>query len=196
MSSTSKSTPKKDNLVKIAGDLFYYQGFAATGIKQIIEKAGVAKGTFYSHFESKEELGIAWLQKYYNLWQAILDDLGSSGEPPQRKILSLFDILTEWMENYDFRGCLFLNTLAELPKPTGEMRHIIHTHKKNLRNSIYELTQAHFADKPKDFSRHKADVIYLFFESALVESQNFRELWPIQVARKETEHTLNGPSLH
>ncbi len=191
MSSTPKSSQKKDNLVEIAGDLFYYQGFAATGIKQIIEKAGIAKGTFYSHFESKEELGIAWLQKYYDLWQTILDDLNTSDKSPRQKILSLFDTLTEWMNTHDYRGCVFLNTLAELPKPTGEMRKIIRTHKENLRNYIYELTQAHFPDKPKDFSKHKADVIYLFFESALVESQNFREPWPIEVARKETEHTLS-----
>ena len=63
MPSLNSKISKRDELVGIASDLFYEQGYGATGVKQIIDTAGIAKGTFYSHFTSKEELGLAWLKK-------------------------------------------------------------------------------------------------------------------------------------
>lgn len=53
-----ETASKRDELIEIASKLFYQQGYQATGIKQIIDEAGIAKGTFYSHFKSKEELGL------------------------------------------------------------------------------------------------------------------------------------------
>ena len=58
----SNSSPKREELIEIASRLFYEQGYGATGIKQVIEEAGIAKGTFYSHFRSKEDLGLEWLK--------------------------------------------------------------------------------------------------------------------------------------
>ncbi|HEY2773713.1 MAG TPA: TetR/AcrR family transcriptional regulator [Candidatus Binatia bacterium] len=39
-----------------ANALFIRQGFEATTVDEIVAQAGVAKGTFYAHFDSKEEL--------------------------------------------------------------------------------------------------------------------------------------------
>ena len=64
---------KRDELLDIASTLFYRQGYGATGVKQIIETAGIAKGTFYSHFSSKEEVGLAWLKTRHFEWNAWLE---------------------------------------------------------------------------------------------------------------------------
>ena len=61
---------RREEIVEIASQLFYAQGFGATGIKQIIDTVGIAKGTFYTHFDSKESLGLAWLQARHSSWQA------------------------------------------------------------------------------------------------------------------------------
>ena len=190
MPSSGKATPKRDELVDIASRLFYEQGFGATGIKQIIETAGIAKGTFYSHFSSKEEVGVAWLKKRHTLWNDWLQKKLDEGKSPKGKILALFDFLEQWMQESNYRGCAFLNTLSEFPDPTNPMRQEIEAHKKGLKEAIQELTSQHFSKKPSSFTSHKGTIIFLLFEGALVEAQNFRDAWPITSARKEIKNLL------
>ncbi len=47
---------KQDALLNIAFDLFTSQGIQKTSISDIVEKAGVAKGTFYLYFKDKYDI--------------------------------------------------------------------------------------------------------------------------------------------
>ena len=49
-------------LTRAAKTLFVERGFAATSVDQIVAKAGVAKGAFYHHFASKEDVFRAVLE--------------------------------------------------------------------------------------------------------------------------------------
>ncbi len=51
-----KHTVRKNELLEISQQLFNERGYDATPISAILEKAGVAKGTFYHYFRSKEDL--------------------------------------------------------------------------------------------------------------------------------------------
>lgn len=51
-----KKKQKKDTLFSTAFDLFTSQGFNKTSISDIVEKAGVAKGTFYLYFKDKYDV--------------------------------------------------------------------------------------------------------------------------------------------
>lgn len=181
---------KRDELVGIASALFYEQGYGATGIKQIIETAGIAKGTFYSHFSSKEEVGLAWLNKRHHEWNAWLEKHLSNGKSARSKLLALFDFLETWMNDCDYRGCAFLNTLAEVPDPANPMREAILSHKKELQAKIQGLVAQHFEDKSSAYSNQKGTLIFIIFEGALVEAQNYRDLSPIICARKELKTLL------
>jgi len=46
----------RSRVLEAAVDLFADQGYDGTSVAQVIAKAGVAKGGFYHHFASKEEL--------------------------------------------------------------------------------------------------------------------------------------------
>ncbi|HKE18396.1 MAG TPA: TetR/AcrR family transcriptional regulator [Kofleriaceae bacterium] len=48
-------------MVAAARDLVLRQGYSATGVDQICRDAGVTKGAFFHHFESKDRLGEAIL---------------------------------------------------------------------------------------------------------------------------------------
>ncbi len=190
---TKPSTPtKRDELIDVASSLFYEQGFGATGVKQIIDTAGIAKGTFYSHFESKEELGVAWLKKRHQVWNGWLSTEVDKSTTPRRKVLALFDFLEKWMVESRFRGCAFLNTLAEVPDPENPMRHEISSHKSELRAAIQQLASEHFSDKSSAYAKQKGSIIFLLFEGALVEAQNFRDTWPIVEARKEVTQMISA----
>ncbi len=51
-----KKDERKKELIKIAYQLFLNNGYENTSVDEIIAKAKIAKGTYYYHFESKEQM--------------------------------------------------------------------------------------------------------------------------------------------
>lgn len=51
-----KTEQRKKELVKKAYELFIAKGYENTSVDDIIMSAGIAKGTYYYHFESKEQI--------------------------------------------------------------------------------------------------------------------------------------------
>ncbi len=50
----------KDNIVVAAMSLFRRQGYASTGLNQILQESGAPKGSLYHYFPGgKEQLGLA-----------------------------------------------------------------------------------------------------------------------------------------
>lgn len=47
---------RKDEFLDAAQELFYTRGYEQTSVNAVLEKVGVAKGTFYHYFKSKEAL--------------------------------------------------------------------------------------------------------------------------------------------
>ena len=51
-----KGEKRKQELLNIAYDMFLTRGYENTSVDEIIEKAQIAKGTYYYHFQSKEQM--------------------------------------------------------------------------------------------------------------------------------------------
>ena len=50
-----KKAERKQELLRIAYELFLSKGYESVSVDEIIAKAGIAKGTYYYYFKSKEE---------------------------------------------------------------------------------------------------------------------------------------------
>src|SRR5215468_7999552 len=105
----------RERLVTAAIELFYRHGFGAVGIDQVIAQAGVTKTTFYKHFESKDDLMVAAVQRRDEWESAAWNDAVHklAGEDPAGQLLALLDVMDLWFNDPDFRGCMFLNTAVE-----------------------------------------------------------------------------------
>lgn len=200
---TASPQTKRDEIVGIASRLFYLQGFGATGIKQIIDEAGVAKGTFYTHFKSKEELGVEWLSTRHLQWNTWLSDALQAVTSESDKILAAFTYLESWMKDSCYRGCAFLNTMAETPDASSAMRQEVIHHKGQLHDLFQSLAADHFqALSPNGQTIDKQEIkqlgstIYLLFEGALVEAQNFQDPWPITVAQQQVQTLLRSQKIN
>lgn len=95
--------------------LVHARGFAASGVKDITDVAGVPKGSFYAYFRSKEELGAAILHHYWSDIEARLLPILESSEPARKRIVRFFHALADDHEAGDFLlGCLVGNLSLEL----------------------------------------------------------------------------------
>ncbi|SFS02567.1 TetR/AcrR family transcriptional regulator [Anaeromicropila populeti] len=56
MKESKKTEERKKEILDIAEHLFQTKGYAETTIIDILEEVGIAKGTFYYYFKSKEEV--------------------------------------------------------------------------------------------------------------------------------------------
>lgn len=190
MQTNTRSAPKRDEILEVASRLFYEQGYTRTGIQQIIQEAGTAKGTFYSHFKSKEELGLAWLKARHQTWNGWLHDAIKSKRSAGAKLRGIFEFLGDWMGNCDYRGCAFLNTLCELPECDSDLRVEIANHKQELRELFQSLLAEHQPDWPKAKAETTGTTLFLLFEGTLIEMQNFRDQWPLEAAKRQVDSML------
>ena len=90
------------------------KGFNGAGVQDITDAAGVPKGSFYNHFESKEALGAEVVDRYgrNNPRRTALSD---TSLPPLRRLRAHFERLNESFASEGFgRGCLLGNFSAEL----------------------------------------------------------------------------------
>ena len=94
-------------LLEAGRDLVHARGFAASGVKDITDAAGVPKGSFYAYFRSKEALAEAILEHYWSDIQTRLLPNPGRGRLAQQRITRFFHALADDHEAGDFLlGCL------------------------------------------------------------------------------------------
>lgn len=90
MVATAEETRRR--LIEAARELFYLQGYEATSVAEILEKAGVHSGSLYHHFGSKERLLVEVLETYKEmLWPAVVQPVFESVEDPIQRIFGILD---------------------------------------------------------------------------------------------------------
>jgi TetR/AcrR family transcriptional repressor of nem operon len=96
-------------------ELVHTHGFAASGIKDITDAAGVPKGSFYAYFDSKDAFSAAILEHYWADIEARLVPILAAKGSPRQRITRFFHALADEHEARDFLlGCLIGNLSLEL----------------------------------------------------------------------------------
>ncbi|CAN5525561.1 TetR/AcrR family transcriptional regulator [soil metagenome] len=133
----------RDRLVAAAVELFYRQGFSAVGVDQVIAKAGVTKTTFYKHFEGKDELMVAAVQRR-DEWESVAWARAVqkvAGDDPSKQLLAMMDVLDLWFNDPEFHGCMFLNTAIEFPNPHDPVHQAAAAYKQRTRDHWRDLAK-------------------------------------------------------
>lgn len=88
---TQRSTATREDIIVACLQLFARRGFHNTSISDIANGAGITKGAIYWHFENKEALFAAILDKMKYNWQRIVLQHVDEVDSPREKIDQLFD---------------------------------------------------------------------------------------------------------
>lgn len=121
---------QRDRLLDAAMERLHAQGFNGSGVQDITADAGIAKGSFYNHFESKAALGAAALERYFRARtcarMAVLHD---ATLPPLTRLRCYFESLAVLLgrSGYD-GGCMIGNMAAELADHSALIRDQLAAH--------------------------------------------------------------------
>jgi AcrR family transcriptional regulator len=113
----------RDRILETADRLFYRQGIRVVGVDTVAAEIGISKRTLYNYFPSKDDLIVAYLSRR-------LRPMEPSDLPPAEQILGDFDRLELAMRRDGYRGCPFVNAVAELADPAHAAHKVAIAHKQ------------------------------------------------------------------
>ncbi|MDR0360575.1 MAG: TetR/AcrR family transcriptional regulator [bacterium] len=187
----------REHVLRVARDLFYWEGIRATGVDRVAAAAGVAPTTLYRLFASKDDLVAAYVEResrLYREWFAAALEAG--GPDPRARILALFDALSEQVQPDRCRGCPFQMTLAELPEPDLAAHQGAVDTKAWVRSRLEELTaelaQPASASAPAADPAELADQLAVIIEGVYASVASLGAEGPARRARALAERLLGG----
>ncbi|MBI5264852.1 MAG: TetR/AcrR family transcriptional regulator [Bradyrhizobium sp.] len=121
----------KERILETADRLFYLQGIRAIGVDTIAAEIGISKRTLYNHFPSKDALITAYLERRFV--RPPPSEPRPSARTAVEQILATFDSLERRFASRDFRGCPFVNAVAELGEEDRAVKRIAKAFKESRR---------------------------------------------------------------
>ena len=122
----------RERLMEAGLQTLQVQGFNGCGVQDITAAAGIPKGSFYNHFQSKEALAVEALDRFWQSGTGRRAVLSDTNLDPVERLRRYFRMLSDGVVQHEFqRGCLIGNFSSELS-----------THSRPVRDRLTELYAA------------------------------------------------------
>jgi TetR/AcrR family transcriptional repressor of lmrAB and yxaGH operons len=111
----SNAAQHREAIVRTTMRLFRKQGYASTGLQQILAESGAPKGSLYHYFPGgKEALGEAAVTLAGNLIAEMLSELAGKHRKASHFVRGYCEVMAGWMQESGFRsGCPIATTMLE-----------------------------------------------------------------------------------
>lgn len=178
------STPPRrispsERLLDAADELFDSEGVNTVGIDRVLEHAGVAKASLYSHFGSKDGLIRAYLDRKRQRRSDHIEQAIAVHESPIERILAVFDELG------DLRGCPFIRAGSEAA--SGSLiEEVNDAYRAWLRSLLCSLARSAGASDSATLGRQ----LQMLYDGAAVAGRMDRDPRAAKTARKAAETLL------
>ncbi len=165
---TLKGEQKSCQLLEKGMEILWSKGYNATSVNDIVQAAGVPKGSFYFYFDSKEDFAVKAIDTYFNMnftpAKEILNNLSKS---PKQRLLNFYEyrcgVLKDELECK--MGCLACNLGTEMAEHSEKIRAAIVAKEEIIRNEIAQVVQEAQETGEIDDSLKPMDIV-AFFEDA------------------------------
>jgi AcrR family transcriptional regulator len=146
-------------VLSAASRLFYANGVRAVGIEWIVAESGVAKASLYRHFQSKDELVAAFLERedreFWQQWDGVV----AAAANAKSELMVLLDWIGMRVSSDGYRGCPQINVAAEFADPEHPARKIRRRHKVAMRERLRDIVGRIGVTRPDDTSDQLALLI-------------------------------------
>jgi AcrR family transcriptional regulator len=150
----------RGRILETASDLFYRNGVRAVGVDLIVEQSGVAKTSLYRHFQTKDDLVAAFLQRededFWSCWDTAALPLAAN---PHAELEAHLAWIGARIARPNYRGCPQLNVAAEFSEPDHPARAVATAHKIELRRRLAGIAKRMGARRPEELAAQLALVI-------------------------------------
>ena len=179
----------KQRLLQAADELFYNEGIHAVGIDRVIAHAGVAKGSLYYSFAGKDDLVRDYLTERHGKWADRVSAGIEAHTDPRERILAVYDALGAVFAEPDYRGCAFMNALAEAAPDSVEAQAAT-TFRAWVRTLFLGLAADADAEDPKQL----AESLVVLYDGAVATAQMDKAPKAAQTARHLADLVLDAAS--
>ncbi len=179
---------KRDELVQKALQVFYQNGFHATGMDTLVAETGISKTSMYKHFRTKEDLILAVLrlrdEQFRNWLYRRMEELANT---PREQLIAMFDALEEWFAEKGYKGCMFIKASSEFQDASSPIHKQSADHKRMLEGHITKLAEKAALTDPAALARQ----LLLLKEGAIVTAHLGHTDNPAQDAKAAAVELIN-----
>jgi TetR/AcrR family transcriptional repressor of nem operon len=201
MSHTARND-KRDLILSKGARVMTRRGYHGTGVQEIVQAAGIPKGSFYHYFASKEDFALQALDYIYGprleRYQAALSNVAIA---PRQRVLGYYADLVahfarkEKPEYHCFIGSLSFE-MAELCPPIAKRLSEIMTQSVELLAACLEQARGAGAIAPCCDCPTLAEFISNAWEGALLRMKVSGSVAPLQVFFQQLERLLAPAAIH
>jgi TetR/AcrR family transcriptional regulator, lmrAB and yxaGH operons repressor len=179
------SRSSREAFVATTGRLLRRQGYAATGLNEIVALSGAPKGSLYFHFPGgKEQLAVAAMERAGEQLHDAIAAIVDSGEDLGRALASLVDALAAGLEASAYEdGCPIATVTLEATSGSQTMRDAAASAFRSWLEPLERrLLAAGFGAKAAE---RRALLVLASIEGALILARARRDLTPLAAVRDE-----------
>lgn len=137
----AKAAISRERILDGARELILARGFSAMTVDAVCKLAGITKGGFFHHFASKDELGLAALEKFWADTAAREAEAGFNRiEDPVQSLLSYLDYAIEAYQQPELqKGCMLAIFTIELAESSEALFQAASNHFSTWRTHLVKM---------------------------------------------------------
>jgi AcrR family transcriptional regulator len=134
-----RSTETQERILSAAETAFASQGYDGTSVSAICEAAGVSKGAFYHHFDSKQAVFLQLLDRWLASMDNTMSLMSESSAAVPERVLAMSGVFGQLLQVADRELLLyleFLNLAARDPRVWRELIRPYHRYRAAFTDMI------------------------------------------------------------
>jgi TetR/AcrR family transcriptional regulator, transcriptional repressor for nem operon len=175
----------RQRLIQAAVFLFWENGYAATGVAEILARAQVNSGSFYHFFKSKEALLLAVLDWYLaGLEPFVMQPAFAQSPDPVERIFAVMAFYRQNLMKTDCTyGCPIGRLALEIPEDRGEVHQLLAANFDGWTAAIETCLDAARDRLPPDLDRASlSQFVLTVMEGGVMQSRAHRDIAPFDAS--------------